>query len=175
MGIPFGDSPLLLLVPRTYFRWDSCWNYPVGVSELIPFVARSDRFCYLRSAEIPSLGFLLVSPRWGFTLIFCSQGTQFSPVGGLLFVSFLGELHPSLKNMQTRIKFEKNTWTWLNLRSNTPTGFNFLYLYCHKASSVSLPPQFCFRTNFELSLKFTERWLVYQHLFLMMLIIGRHP
>ena len=65
MGIPFGDSPLLSLVPRTYFRWDSCWNFPVGASELITFVARSDRFRYLQSADIPSRGFLLVSPRWG--------------------------------------------------------------------------------------------------------------
>ena len=69
MGIPFGDSPLLSLVPRTYFRWDSCWNFPAGASELIPFVARSDRFCYSRSVEIPSRGFLLVFPRWGFTLL----------------------------------------------------------------------------------------------------------
>ena len=97
MGIPFRDSPLLSLLPRTYFRWDSCWNFPVGASELITFVARSDRFCYSRSAEIPSLGFLLVFPRKGFTLIVCSQGTQFSPVGGLLFFSFLGELHQSSK------------------------------------------------------------------------------
>ena len=86
MGIPFGDSPLLSLVPQTYFRWDSCWNLLVGASELIPFVARSDRFCYSQSAEILSRVFLLVFPRWGFTLIFRSQGTQFSPVGGLLFV-----------------------------------------------------------------------------------------
>ena len=93
MGIPFRDSPLLLLVPRTYFRWYSCWNFTVSTSELIPFVARLDRFCYSRSAEIPSRGFLLVFPRWGFTLIFCLQGTQFPPVGGLLFFSFLGELH----------------------------------------------------------------------------------
>ena len=40
MGIPFGDSPLLLLVLQTYFRWDSCWNFPAGASELIPFGAR---------------------------------------------------------------------------------------------------------------------------------------
>ena len=97
MGIPFGDSPLLSLVPRTYFRWDSCWNFPVGALELIPFVARLDRFCYLRSTEIPSQGLLLVLSRWGFTLIFRLQGTQFSPVGGLLFFSFLGELHQSSK------------------------------------------------------------------------------
>ena len=65
MGIPFGDSPLILLVPRTYFCWDSCWNFPMGASELIPFVARSDRFCYSRSPDIPSWGFLLVLPCWG--------------------------------------------------------------------------------------------------------------
>ena len=95
MGTPFKDPPLLSLVPRTYFRWYSCWNFPVGASELIPFVTRLDRFCYSRSAEIPSWGFLLVFPRWGFTLIFCSQGTQFSHVGGLLFFSFLGKLNIS--------------------------------------------------------------------------------
>ena len=65
----------------------------MGASELIPFVARSDRFYYSRSAEISSQVFLLVFPRWGFTLIVRLQGTQFSPVGGLLFFSFLGELH----------------------------------------------------------------------------------
>ena len=95
MGIPFGGSPLFLLVPRTYFRWDSCWNFPVGALGLIPFVARSDCFCYSRSVEITSWGFLLVSPRWGFTLIVRLQGTQFFPVGGLLFYSFLGEIHQS--------------------------------------------------------------------------------
>ena len=93
MGIPFGDPPLLSLVPQAYFCWDYNWNFPVGASELIPFVARLDRFCYSRSAEIPSRGFLLVFPRWGFTLIVRSQGTQFPPVGGLLLFSFLGELH----------------------------------------------------------------------------------
>ena len=79
MGIPFGDSPLLSLVPRSYFRWDYCWNFPMSASELIPFVACSDRFCYLRSTDIPSRGFLLVFPCWGFTLIVCSQGTKFPP------------------------------------------------------------------------------------------------
>ena len=93
MGIPFGDSPLILLVPRTYFLWDSYWNFPVGASELIPFVACSDRFCYSRSVEIPSRVFLLVFPRMGFTLIVSSQGTKFPPVGGLLFFSFIWELH----------------------------------------------------------------------------------
>ena len=108
MGIPFGYSPLLSLVPRTYFRWASCWNFPVGASELIPFVACSDRFCYSRSAEIPSQGFLLVFPRWGFTLIVRSQGTQFSPVEGLLFFSFLGELHKeSYIATTTRVLFTK--------------------------------------------------------------------
>ena len=86
---------MLLLVPRTYFRWESCWNFPAGASELIPFVACLDRFCYSRSAEIPSWGCLLVFPCWGFTLIVRLQGTQFSLVGGLLFFSFLGELHYS--------------------------------------------------------------------------------
>ena len=60
-----GDSPLLSLVPRTYFCWDYYCNFPVGALELIPFVARSDLFCYTRSAEIPSQVFLLVFPRWG--------------------------------------------------------------------------------------------------------------
>ena len=90
MGIPFGDSPLLSLVTQTYFRWDSCWNFPVGASELIPFVARSDRFCYSRSVEIPSRGFLLVFSRWGFTLIFFLQGTQFFPQGVYCSFPFLG-------------------------------------------------------------------------------------
>ena len=70
-------------------------NFPVGALELISFFARSDRFCYLRSAEIPSRVFLLVFPCWVFNLIVLSQGTQFYPVGGLLLFSFLGELHGS--------------------------------------------------------------------------------
>ena len=37
MGIPFEDSSSLLLVPRNYFRWDPCWNFPAGALELIPF------------------------------------------------------------------------------------------------------------------------------------------
>ena len=96
MWIPFGDYPLLSLVPRNYFRWDSCWNFPAGASELIPFGARSDRFCYSRSPDIHSWGFLLVFPRWSLPLLFRSLGTPFFPVGGLLFFSFLGELHPFL-------------------------------------------------------------------------------
>ena len=43
-------------------------EFPLGASELIYFVAHSDRFCYSRSAEIPSRGFLLVFPHRGFTL-----------------------------------------------------------------------------------------------------------
>ena len=86
---------MLSLVPLTYFRWDSCWNFPVGASELITFVARSDRFCYSQSVKIPSQVFLLGFPRWGFTLIVRSQGTHFFSVGGSLFFSFLGELHHS--------------------------------------------------------------------------------
>ena len=74
----------------------------MGASELIPFVARSDHFCYSRSAEIPSREFLLVSPSWGFTLIVRSQGNQFSLVGGLLFFSFLGELH-ILRDIRERV------------------------------------------------------------------------
>ena len=35
----------------------------------------------------------LFSPIGGLTLIVCSQGTQFYPVGGLLLFSYLGELH----------------------------------------------------------------------------------
>ena len=65
MGIPFGDTPLLFLVLRNDFLWDSCWNFPAGALELIRFVAHSDRFCYLRSTEIPYRGFLLITPRWG--------------------------------------------------------------------------------------------------------------
>ena len=65
MGLPFGDSPLLLLVPRNYFCSASCWKFPVGASELIPFGARLDCFCYLRSPEITSQGFLLVITHWG--------------------------------------------------------------------------------------------------------------
>ena len=63
--IPFGDSFLLSLVPRNYFRWDLCWNFPAGASELILFGARSDRFWDSQSPEIPSRGFLLVPPCWG--------------------------------------------------------------------------------------------------------------
>ena len=62
---PFGYSYLISLVPWDYFRWDLRWNFPVGASELIPFSAHSDRFCYLQSPEIPSRGFLLVLPRCG--------------------------------------------------------------------------------------------------------------
>ena len=60
-----GDSSLLSLVPRNYFRWDLRWNFPAGASELIPFGARSDRLWDLQSLEIPSRVFLLVFPRWG--------------------------------------------------------------------------------------------------------------
>ena len=128
MEIPFGYSPLLLLVPRTYFRWASCWNFPVGASELIPFVARSDRFCYSRSAEIPSWGFLLVFPRWGFTLIVCSQGTQFSPVGGLLLLSFLGELHTfSFLSFTEYFIFAKFT----NSTPRNDPCFCIYYSLCH--------------------------------------------
>ena len=63
--IPFGYSSLLSLVPRNYFRWDICWNFHAGASELILFGARLDRFWDSRSPEIPSLGFLLVFTRWG--------------------------------------------------------------------------------------------------------------
>ena len=69
MEIPFGDSSLLLLVPRNYFCWGTCWNFPASASELIPFGARLDRFCYSQSPEIPFWGFLFVSPLMGFTLI----------------------------------------------------------------------------------------------------------
>ena len=85
----------------------------MGASELIPFVARSDRFCYSRSAEIPSWGFLLVSPCWGFTLIVCLQGIQFSPVGGLLLFSFLGELHEVVQDRlrEDNVKFKGSNKT----------------------------------------------------------------
>ena len=46
MDILFWGYSLLSLVPRNYFRWDPCWNFPAGASELIPFGARSDRFGY---------------------------------------------------------------------------------------------------------------------------------
>ena len=52
----------------------------------IAFVIRDPRRFLLGDSS-------LFSPRWGFTLIVRLQGTQFSPVGGLLFFSFLGELH----------------------------------------------------------------------------------
>ena len=65
----------------------------MGASELIPFVAHLDRFCYSRTAEIPSQGFLLVFHCWGFTLTVSFDRNSVFPVGGLLFFSFLGELH----------------------------------------------------------------------------------
>ena len=65
MGFPFRDSPLLPLVHQNYFCCGSYWDFPAVASELIPFGACSDRFCYSRSLEIPSWGFLLVFPRWG--------------------------------------------------------------------------------------------------------------
>ena len=65
MDIPFGGSSLLSLVPWNYFRLDTCWNFPAGALELIPFGARSDRFGYLQSPEIPSGGYLLGFPHWG--------------------------------------------------------------------------------------------------------------
>ena len=64
---PFGDSYLLLLVPRNYFRSDIRCNFPADASDLILFGARSDLFWDSRSPEIPSQGFLLVFPRWGLT------------------------------------------------------------------------------------------------------------
>ena len=45
---------------------------------------------------IPGDSFSGISPCFpllGFTLLICSWGTTFSPVGGLLFFSFLGELY----------------------------------------------------------------------------------
>ena len=92
MGIPFGDSPLISLVRRNHFRWDSCWNLPAGASELITFGAR---FGSLLLFVIPrdsfsgippcftSLGFTLivsfarnsVFPRRGFTVLLLSWGT----------------------------------------------------------------------------------------------------
>ena len=79
MGFPFGDSPLLPLVQRNYFRWGSYWNFPVGASELIRFGARLDCFCYSRSPKIPSWGFLLVFPPLGFTLTVSFARNSLSP------------------------------------------------------------------------------------------------
>ena len=73
---------------------DLRWNFTLGTSELILFGARSDRLWDLRFLEVPSRWFLLVSPV-GFTLLICSWGTTFFSVGGLLFFSFLGEIHQS--------------------------------------------------------------------------------
>ena len=70
---PFGDSSLISLVPRNYFRWNLRWNFPASASELIPFGARSDRLCYLRSPEISSWGFLLVFPCWGLPWLFVRE------------------------------------------------------------------------------------------------------
>ena len=53
-------------------------------------------------------------------------------------------------------------WTW----------FNDLFFFPHKATSVSLPPLFVFRPKFELSLEFTQRQLVHQQKFLLMLLVG---
>ena len=48
-------------------RSDIRWYFPAGTLEPIPFGTRSYRFWDLRSPEITSQGFLLVSPRWGLT------------------------------------------------------------------------------------------------------------
>ena len=60
--------------------------------ELIPFGAISDRLCDLRFPEIPSRGFLIVSPV-GVYSAYLFMGNYIPPVGGLLLFSFLGELH----------------------------------------------------------------------------------
>ena len=92
MGIPFGDPPLILLVPRNYFCWYSCWNFPAGTLELIPFGARSDGF-FIRNPRRFLLGIPPCFPPLGFTLIVLFARNSVFPVGGLLFFSFLGGLH----------------------------------------------------------------------------------
>ena len=87
----FGDSSLLLLVPRNYFRWDLCWNFPAGASELIPFGARSDRLWDLRSPEIPSQGLLPVFPRLGLPWLFVCEELYFPPLGVYCSSPLLGK------------------------------------------------------------------------------------
>ena len=68
MGIPFGDPPFAFSGTADLLPLGFLLEFPVGASELIPFVTHLDCFFYSRSADIPSRGFLLVFPRWGFTL-----------------------------------------------------------------------------------------------------------
>ena len=69
----------------------------------------------------------------------------------------------SLQNMWTQIKFDKKTWKLLDFDENTWNKLKFLYFYHHKAASVFLLPQFVFHLKFELSLKCTQRRLVYSN------------
>ena len=96
-----GDS--FLGIPLCFF-WhigiDSFWRQlksllelPAGTLELIPFGAISDLPWAWGFLKITSRGFLFAFPLLGFTMIFCSWGTTYFPVGVLLFLSFLGELH----------------------------------------------------------------------------------
>ena len=94
----FGDSYLLSLVPRNYFRSDLHWNFPAGTSELIVFGARLDRLWDLQSPEIPSRGFLLVFPRWGLPWFFVREELHFPRWGfTVLFLSW-GTTRPTRCN-----------------------------------------------------------------------------
>ena len=90
-GFLFAFAGVLGLIPFGA-SLDLRWNFPAGTSELIPFGASLD---ILWEFAIPGDSFSRIPPCFpllGFTLIIHLRGTTFSPVGGLLFFSFLGEL-----------------------------------------------------------------------------------
>ena len=69
---------------------DLCRNCPAGISEIFPFGASLDILWNLQFSEIPSLGLLLVSPRWGLPSLFVCVELHISPLGIYHSSPFLG-------------------------------------------------------------------------------------
>ena len=70
----------LLELFRWHLRINSVWS---GLGSPLGFAIPVDSFS----------GISPCFPLLGFTLLICSWGSTFSPVGGLLLVYFLGEIH----------------------------------------------------------------------------------
>ena len=87
-----------------------CWNCPAGTLELIPFGESSDCIWDLQFPDIPSWGFLLVSP-FGVYSAYSFVGNCIFPVGGLLFFSFIREQHVlgsgSLRRKMVNLKYPR--------------------------------------------------------------------
>ena len=83
-------------------------------------------------------------PMLGFTLLICSWGTKFSPVGGLLFFYFLGKLHCLVTVVYCLIRTESRRLKQSHdlPHSNWPTpdrapSFNVCYVLIVEASERS--------------------------------------